>query len=194
MSGITIHAFRRLIAPLANRVRLIVSRGVVGLVDDSFKMQALQVELHEEEIHDGVERFEDYGITSHPFKDAEVLYLSVGGNRSAGVVVRVADRRHRPKDMAEGDMCLYTDKGERVYLNRLDDIVHLGAKSAADFVALAAKTDSRLDALESFAGSHDHPAGGTLLDSMSGTVTGKTGAASGAPSGTSTAATKVKAT
>lgn len=139
---------RKATRPLATRIRLMISRGIVKLVDDSFKMQALQVELHGDELHDEVERFEDYGMTAHPFTDSEALYLSIGGDRSAGVVVRVSDRRHRPKDLGEGDVCLYTDKGERVFLERAGDIVHIGAKSAAEFIAMGAKTDSRIKAVE----------------------------------------------
>jgi phage baseplate assembly protein V len=135
---------KRLIAPLSKKLRLMVSRGVVELVNDSLKCQGLQLSLLADEVQDDVERFQDYGITSTPFKEAEVLFLSVGGNRSHGVAVCVMDRRYRPKDLNEGDVCLYTDKGERVYLDRDNDIVHIGAKAAAEFLALGASTEARL--------------------------------------------------
>ena len=186
MRYLTLNALRRYIAPLAHRVRATVARGVVKLVNDSLKCQGLQVELLADELRDGVERFEDYGMTSHPYVGAEVLYLSVGGQRSHGIVARVMDRRCRPKDLGEGDVCLYTDAGERVYLDRAADVVHLGAKSAADFLAKASVTDSRLDALESFAATHTH--GGVTAGAAF------TAVAAGAPSGSTTATTKVKGT
>ncbi len=140
---------RKLIAPLANRVRLLVSRGVVHIVNDKLKLQGVQVELHEDELHDDVEHFQEYGFTSHvkPGK-AEAVFLSVGGNRSAGIVICVVDRNFRPKDLAEGDVCLYTENGERVYLNFADDIVHLGAKDADDFLAKTTETKANDDALK----------------------------------------------
>lgn len=171
---------------IARRVSLLVSRGVVQRVDDAKTCQTLQVSLLADELRDDVERFEAYGVTSHPLVGAEVIFLSVGGNRSHGVVVAVSDRRSRPTGLAEGDVCLYTTNGERVYLSDADDLVHLGAKSAADFVALATETNSRLSAIESFLASHIH-AGVTA-------GAGTTGVAAGAPSGNSVAATKVKAT
>lgn len=176
---------RRLLNPLGRRIRLLISRGVVDLVNDSLKCQGLQVSLLADEVRDA-ERFEDYGMTSHPESGAEVLFLSVGGNRSHGIVARVLDRRYRPLGMDEGDVCLYTRNGERVYLDDSGDIVNLGAKSAADFVAKASVTDGRLDALESFAASHTH--GGVTAGAAF------TAVAVGAPSGSTTATTKVKAT
>lgn len=138
----------RIMRPLIMRVRLMVAKGVVELVNDSLKAQSLQVSLLADETKDDVERFQEYGFTSTPFVGAEVLFLSVGGNRSHGVAVCVTDRRHRPKDLTEGDVCLFTDKGERVYLDRVSDIVNLGAKAAAEFVALATKTNDAIDGHE----------------------------------------------
>ena len=138
-------AIGRMVAPIVHRMRLTVSRGVVKLVKDTLKLQGVQVELLGDEVADDVEHFQEYGFTNHAFKDAEALFLSVGGSRAHGIVACVTDRRYRPKSLGEGDVCLFTDKGERVYLDRANDIVHIGAKSGAEFIAQAAKTKSELD-------------------------------------------------
>lgn len=117
-----------------------VSRGVVKLIDDAKKCQTLQAELLADEVRSDIERFEDYGMTSHPPVDSELLFVAIGGNRSNGIAVRVFDRSIRPTGMADGDVCLYTADGERVYINKADDIVHLGAKSATALVALVGST------------------------------------------------------
>lgn len=197
---------QRVVAPLTRQVRGMVLRGVVKVVNDSLKCQGLQVALTSDRLSDDKERFEDYGLTSHPFTDAEVLYLSVGGNPAHGVVVRVNDRRHRPTDMAEGDVCLYTDKGERVYLDRDNDIVHIGAKSGAEFIAQATKTKTELDALKTTVNAlitaynaHIHPATTTATigpSATAGAVVVAVTAAQATPHGTvgSVAATKAKVT
>ena len=149
----------RLIAPLARRVSLIVSRGVVTLVNDALKCQGLQVELVADELQDDVEHFQEYGFTHHPLAGAEVLFLSVGGVRSHGIVACVADRRYRPKNLGEGDVCLFTNLGERVYLDATGDLVNLGAKAGAEFVAQAQKTLDRLQAIVTGFNSHTHPTG-----------------------------------
>lgn len=191
----------RALAPIAKRLRLMVSRGVVELVNDSLKCQGLQVSLLSDEIADDVERFQDYGITSVPFVGAEALFLSVGANRSHGIVACVTDRRHRPKNMAEGDVCLYTDKGERVYLDRVLDILNLGAKAAAEFVALADLTKTEIEAvrdtLNTFITAHNafgsHITTATVGPSaVPGIITPFVGSAPAVVA--SVAATKVKAT
>ncbi len=142
-----LNSVRLLLRPLARKIQLLVSRGVIGRVNDSKKCQELQVSLLADEVADEVERFQEYGFTSVPFNGAEALFFAVGANRAHGIVVCANDRRHRPLDLVEGDVCLFTDKGERVYLNRVDDVVHLGAKDAAEFVAQATKTKTEIDTL-----------------------------------------------
>jgi phage baseplate assembly protein V len=192
---------QRMLQPIMNKLRLLVSRGVVRVIDDAKKMQSLQVELHEGELHDQVERFQDFGFTSVPKPEAEAIYLSVGGNRAAGVVVAVSDRQYRPTGMAEGDVCLYTESGERVYLNEADDVVHLGAKSAADWVALAADTKAEISALRDTVDSlitaynaHIHVTTATVSAGPPGVLQPPASAASPPAAVGDVAATKVKAT
>jgi phage baseplate assembly protein V len=150
---------RRAIEPLTQKVRLMISRGVISMVNDALKCQGVQIQLLADEVREDVERFQEYGYTSVPFKDAEAIYLSVGGNRTHGIVIATEDRRYRPKSLVEGDVCLYTDKGERVYINRVSDIVNIGAKSAADFVALAGKVATELTNIKNAYDVHTHPTG-----------------------------------
>jgi phage baseplate assembly protein V len=126
-----------------------IARGVIDRVNDALKCQGVQISLLADETRDNVEHFQEYGFTSHPLSGAEGLFLAVGANRSHGIVACVTDRRHRPLNMGEGDVCLYTDKGERVYIESIADIVHLGAKSGAEFVALANKVLTELQSVKS---------------------------------------------
>ncbi len=113
----------RLLEPLRNRVAGMVARAVVNLVDDSKRMQELQLQLLAGELIDGAERVQNYGLTSKPFppsgdRAAEAVVLFVGGGRDHPLVVAVDDRRHRPKDLADGESTLYDDQGTRVHLQR----------------------------------------------------------------------------
>jgi phage gp45-like len=131
------------IAPLQRRVRLMVARGVVELVSESKKIQQLQISTHADIVRDDVERFQQYGMSSHPEPGAEAIVLSVGGTADHPVVIAVDDRRYRPKTLEEGEVALYTKDGIRV-ICKADGIVEIGTEPS-EFVALADKTKTELD-------------------------------------------------
>jgi len=113
-----VELFRRLIAPYMRMVRMTVARGVINLVNDGLQIQELQVTLLADEVRAGVERFQEYGFTSHPIPGAEQVTVSVGGNRDHGIVIAVEDRRYRLKNLAQGEVALYTDEGDKIHLKR----------------------------------------------------------------------------
>jgi len=101
-----------------NPIRLLVSRAVLALINDAAKLQRLQIQLMADEERGDVERFQDYGFTSHPHKGAEAIALSVGGSRSHMVVIAVEDRRYRLAGLEEGEVAMYTDEGDKIVLKR----------------------------------------------------------------------------
>lgn len=103
---------------LKTRVMLSVARGVIGLVDDTKLMQSLQIGLLADESRDTVERFQEYGFTSVPHQGAEAVMVCVGGNREHGLVIAVDDRRYRIQSMQQGEVCIYTDEGDKIHLKR----------------------------------------------------------------------------
>jgi phage baseplate assembly protein V len=123
----------KLIAPLTRRVRLMVGRGVLALVNDSFKMQGIQVELLAGEVRN-MERFQDYGFTSVPHPGAEVAAVFVDGNRGHGIAIRIDDRRYRLNELQVGEVALYTDEGDKIVLKR-GGIVEITASAKVRVVA-----------------------------------------------------------
>lgn len=112
------NVWSRLTAPLVRRIKLLVTRAVVKLVDPAQMMQSLQIEALAGEVLDNVEHFEPYGHTSHPLNGAEVLLFSVGGRRAHAIAGIVADRRYRLKNLAAGEVAIYTDEGDSIVLKR----------------------------------------------------------------------------
>lgn len=109
--------FQRVMGPVWRRLRLLVSRGVLALVDDSLKLQSVQVRLLGGEPA-WAERFQQYGYTSHPHPGAEAVVAAVGGARAHLVALSVDDRRYRPKGLQAGEVCLYTDEGDELRFKR----------------------------------------------------------------------------
>lgn len=104
--------------PIERRIKQIASRAVIKLVNDGLKLQELQIVGLSGETLDGVERFQEYGFTSHPKEGAEAISLSIGGNRSHTVIVAVDDRRYRLKGLDSGEVALYDDLGQKIVLKR----------------------------------------------------------------------------
>ncbi|WP_208595944.1 phage baseplate assembly protein V [Desulfonatronovibrio hydrogenovorans] len=108
---------QRTTAPMWRRIRLLVSRAVVKIVDDSVKMQASQVTMQGGSPA-WAERFQNYGFTSHPLSGAEGIALSVGGVREHLALVAVDDRRHRKTGLQPGEVAMYTDEGDEIVFKR----------------------------------------------------------------------------
>ena len=108
--------------PLTRKLRMIATRGVVKLVDPALMLQELQIAAVGEELLDNVEHWEAYGYTSRPHPGAEALLLSLGGDRDHTVAVNVADRRFRLKNLAPGEVAIYTDEGDVIHFKRGNQI------------------------------------------------------------------------
>lgn len=113
-----LRALNKLLDPLRRRIRLILTRAILNLVDDAKGLQLMQVTALADETLDGCERFQDYGFTSVPHPGAELLAGAVGGNRAHTVIIKADDRRYRLKALEDGEVALYDDLGQKVHLKR----------------------------------------------------------------------------
>lgn len=185
----------RILDPIRRRVRLLISRGsLTAPADDSQGTQRVDVALLADEERTGISRVQQYGFTSVPPKDSEVVCLAVGGVREHLVVIAVDASALRPTGLKEGESALWTKKhGVRV-LGSDDGHVDLGT-TPSDFVALAAKVKAELDAikadldaLKNHATTHTHS---VVLNTLTATPTSTPASLSWSPG--SVAAEEVRA-
>lgn len=138
------------------------------------------------------------GVFFRPVAGAEGILLTPAGNRACAVLVLAEKNGGTPGggSIGEGEGGLHYAGTYKVFLDSMG-LVHLGAKSGAEFVALADKVKTELDGIKS---DLDTIATWTSAHVHSGVMTG--GGSSGPPaagaslsySPTTPAATKVKAT
>jgi phage baseplate assembly protein V len=137
--------FERQAGRFKRRVYGMVGRAVLTAIDDAQGIQALQVEGLSEEVHDGVERMQDYGFTSHPFEEAEAVVVFAGGLRSHGLIVALGDRRYRLKNLGQGEVAMYDDQEQVVHLKRDGVLVHTDKKVTIEAAQdVLVKSDSKI--------------------------------------------------
>ena len=107
-----------MIKPLRNRVYNIVSRAVLEAVNDSGNMQLIKISVLANENRGDIEYFQDYGFTSVPKAGAEAIILCPQGNREHMVAIKVGDRTFRLKGLAEGEVAMFTDEGDKIHFKR----------------------------------------------------------------------------
>lgn len=105
----------RYVRPLTRMIRGTVARAVIKAISDDRSLQRLQVQLLADELHSQVARVQEYGFTSVPLPGAEGIFLAVGGAREHGVIIATDDTRYRPKGLAPGEVCLYTNEGDKIH-------------------------------------------------------------------------------
>lgn len=131
----------QLTAEMRNKVRLMVGRCILSAIKDSGRIQTVQARLLDGETHDDVERVQQYGFSSVPEAGAEGVVIFAGGNRDHGLVIATDDRRYRPVNLQDGDVCIYRKGGAMVImrLNETEIIDPIKIKLTAPIVAVSSK-------------------------------------------------------
>jgi phage baseplate assembly protein V len=124
-----INIFERILLPLKRKIMLIIGKCILVAVDNSNKNMKLQLSGLKNESITNIERYQEYGFESYPKKDSEVLAAFIDGNRDNGIVICVNDKRYRPTDLNEGDVCVYDHAGLRITLNSTGIIIKTGDAS-----------------------------------------------------------------
>lgn len=113
-----------LVQPLSLRQRNMIARvSAVHLVDDSTKLQGLQIEALKDEVIPDGEHFQPYGFTSVPLAGAEGVALFPSGDRAHPLVVVVSDRRYLPTGADPGTVTVYNHTGASITITKDGDIV-----------------------------------------------------------------------
>lgn len=158
---ITLQTIRDLVrgsvAPLRERLRGLVVRGVVKVLSEGSGLQRAQIVSTADEVDDGVEIIASPGLTSRPAAGVEALVFSVNGNPGHRVAL-LFDRRSRFRNLAEDEAALHIGHGDQVVLLKANGDVQvlpdtggevvLGGADATKHVALAPDVQARLDALK----------------------------------------------
>lgn len=127
-----------------------IMRGIVTLVDDGKKCQALQLEvLDEDDVVEDVENFQPFGVSFRAPVGSEAIVCAVTGDQNHLVVLGIQNRSKRPKNVKENEGGLYVNGVYRVFLDE-NGVVYLGGPDASEPAVLGQSLKTWLDA-------HVHP-------------------------------------
>lgn len=96
--------------------RAMIGRCVLSALRDDGAGQVADVTVLAGEDLVDLERIAEYGFSSAPLPGAEGVVLFVGGQRDHGLIVATKDRRTRIKNLAAGEVAIYSHNGDSVVL------------------------------------------------------------------------------
>ncbi|AXF86776.1 hypothetical protein DTO96_102532 [Ephemeroptericola cinctiostellae] len=139
---------------LAQRMRLMVARGVVNLINDAGGLQMLQIDGLDGETRDDVERVQNFGHTSHPPRGSTPIMVAVAGSRDHLVAVAVDNEDTRPRSLSEGESALYNAHGVMFLLDKDGNAVLTAKKLILNIETL---TNNATDSSHAGTSTFDNP-------------------------------------
>jgi phage baseplate assembly protein V len=130
---------------LFKRLQLLVGRGRIKVSNDGGAVQSHQVQLSPLELKD-VARAAEYGFTSMPQPGCHAVVIFVGGDRSNGIIVATNDQAHRLKNLQPGEVAIYDDQGQSVYITRSGIVVNGGGKQVTITNTPKVRVESNIEA------------------------------------------------
>lgn len=93
-------------------------RGVIDRANSSSGIQTVSLGgLADEQLRDN-EQFQEYGFTSNPLPGTMAVILPLNGKTSHGIIIATEHGTYRLKELAPGEVALYTDEGSKIVLKR----------------------------------------------------------------------------
>ena len=144
------------IARLWSRIRMLVGRSRLMLVDDSQAIQTVQLRLLADETRDQALRAAEYGFCSNPPDGTDAISLHMAGERGIVVVIATNNQTFRMRGLATGEVAIHDDKGRFVYLSAAG--IHVQGKDDPILVETTSDITAR--------------AGGDVVATAGGSITG----------------------
>ncbi|HSH71536.1 MAG TPA: phage baseplate assembly protein V [Methylophilaceae bacterium] len=102
-------------------------RGIVTLVKAAGQIQLVQLNGVAGEQLQGAEQFQEYGLTTNMPPGGMAIVLPIGGKTAHGIIIATEHGSYRFKNLKSGEVALYTDEGDHIYLKRgriMDILTH----------------------------------------------------------------------
>lgn len=147
---------------IIQRIQHVVGRGRVTTGNDAGNVQLLQVKLGADEVRDNTPRLAEYGLTSMPPVGSDAVVVFIGGDRSNGAIVATGHQASRLKGLAPGEVAIYDDQGQSVYITRAGIVINCAGKPMTinGDVTVNGKVTATTDVIAAGTSLHTHVHGG----------------------------------
>ena len=177
-------AVKRLLYPIRSKILLMIGRAVLQEVYNTDGTMKIKVKGLKGETNNNIDRLEDYGFTHYPPIDdvTENLVLYIGGDRNLGIAIKAHNKNYRPKDLKEGEVCVYDKNNVRIWI-KTDKSINFKNATAINMLGATEQFvngttfDAWLTSLKTWLQTHIHPtpAGPTTLPITPAFPSGPTG-------------------
>lgn len=116
---------RTAIEDLYRRARMAVGFGKITATRDDVGVLIGQAKHSDLETRDNTAIVQHYGIYSRPHPGAEFVSASTGGDRATTIIIATSDQRYHIQ-LAEGEVCIKDDQGQKVHLTRAGIVIDGG--------------------------------------------------------------------
>lgn len=103
---------------LYRRIMMMVAPVKITATDDSGPIHRVQVRVTPSETIDNVATMQIYGLASHQPIGTDATAVFVGGQRSNVVIIATGNQQFRLRNLARGEVALYTDEGDKLVFKR----------------------------------------------------------------------------
>lgn len=107
----------KVLKKIADRIKLTLGQAILESLDNSGQVQIVKVSRYQDEEFDGVPRIEEYGRTTRPPTDGEVILGSLGGNGEQTMVLKIGYSSQRPVEGEDGDIIDWDIHGNKVHFS-----------------------------------------------------------------------------
>lgn len=130
-------------------------RATITIVDDSGKVQTIQVQCDEGDDPIEIEMLTPFGFSSNPPRGSDVVLVQPDADADASIAVAAQHADHRATGLQPGEVALYGMDGEILLLVTADKKLRQGARTATSRAVLGteqvAALKGALDAIKTFA-------------------------------------------
>lgn len=109
---------------ILRKINNMLSRGKLLELNTKTKIPTAKAGLFAQEIWDGIEYAQDYGMKSYPPINSQIITAHFGGNRNHATIVKAFDKDSIPDDeLEEGEVLYYSKFNATIKLDKDSNIV-----------------------------------------------------------------------